>query len=93
MNIIDPYLLTNLQEMMVRALKGRNDVDLQGNRYVRIPRIEGRFNELENMDGSISLEFVCKRWCDEEAGQSRNKKLVIGCITPEFPQVLRINEN
>ncbi len=93
MNIVDPYLLSNLQQMMDRVLQDRNYVDLRGERYVRIPKIEGRFNELENMDGSISLEFIYKRWYDEEARQSRNRKLVIGHITPQFPRALRVNEN
>ena len=93
MNIVDPYLLSNLQQMMARVLQDRNYVDLQGERYVRIPKIEGRFNEIENMDDSISLEFIYKRWYDEEARQSRNRKLVIGHITPQFPRALRVNEN
>ena len=93
MNIVDPYLLSNLQQMMDRVLQDRNYVDLRGERYVRIPKIEGRFNELENMDDSISLEFIYKRWYDEEARQSRNRKLVIGHITPQFPRALRVNEN
>ena len=93
MKYYDYYQLSSIRDMLDRVLKQRNYVDLDGDRFVRIPQMEGRINELEGPGGTLSLEFVYERWYDPKAKQSRNRKLIIGRIPEAFPHVLIPNEN
>ena len=91
--------LEKLRKQLSLALERSNIAHMGDNpdgvTVVRIPVIPGRIRKIPHSgeEGAFSVEYKSSQWYDQETGQTRNEKHIIGTILPEYPMAMLPNNN